>query len=45
VKDSARPYRDLGVGRRRCGQLHWLLGALFLFLDATDVQIVQRSKH
>jgi hypothetical protein len=45
VKEGAWPYRDLGLGRRGRGQLHWSLGALFLFLDATDLQIVQRSKH
>ena len=44
MKDSARPYRDLGsVG----GAVSYIgrLGLSFFILDATDLQIVQRSKH
>ena len=45
MKDSARPYRDLGsVGG---GAVSYIgrLGLSFFILDATDLQIVQRSKH
>jgi hypothetical protein len=47
VKDGARGHTGTwgSIGGGAVG--YWSLGALFLFLflDATDLQIVQRSKH